>query len=111
MIIFKLTEGLTNYIRGLRKNGKKIGFVPTMGALHSGHLSLIREAREGNDVVVCSIFVNPTQFNNAEDFKHYPITIEKDIEMLAVSGCHVLFLPSVAEVYPKGHLKKHFDLG
>lgn len=82
-----------------------------MGALHAGHLSLIEACKGENDVVVCSIFVNPTQFNNPEDFKHYPITIEKDIEQLTTAGCSVLFLPGVDEIYPAGYTKKHYDLG
>jgi len=111
MIIFKKAGEASSYLRGQQAEGRKLGFVPTMGALHDGHLSLVRAARAGTDLVVCSIFVNPTQFNNAQDFQHYPVTIEKDIERLVVSGCDVLFLPSVEEVYPPGHEKKHYDLG
>ena len=111
MIIFKKAGEASSYLRGRQAEGRRLGFVPTMGALHDGHLSLVRAARAGNDLVACSIFVNPTQFNNAQDFQHYPITIEKDIERLLASGCDVLFLPSVEEVYPPGHEKKHYDLG
>src|SRR4051794_22147741 len=111
MIIFKNADDLTNYIRQQKKEGLKIGFVPTMGALHKGHLGLIDAARKSNDVVVCSIFVNPTQFNNADDFRRYPVTVEKDIEQLVSLPCDLLFLPSVEEIYPAGHIKKTYDLG
>ena len=111
MIIFKKAATLTDYLQVQRKNGKSIGFVPTMGALHPGHVSLVDRSRSENDITVCSIFVNPTQFNNAEDLAHYPVTIEADIEKLITAGCSVLFLPSRAEVYPQGHIKKHYDIG
>ena len=111
MIIFKQQEPLSKYIEDQKKQGRKVGFVPTMGALHDGHLSLVSEARSANDVVVCSIFINPTQFNNQDDFKYYPVTIEKDIEQLISAGCDILFLPTVEEVYPPTWSKKHFDLG
>ena len=100
MIIFKKASGLSEYLVLQKKDGKKIGFVPTMGALHYGHISLVKTARANNDICVCSIFINPTQFNNPEDFKHYPVSIESDIEKLVGAGCDVLFLPSVAEMYP-----------
>lgn len=111
MIVFKEAKPLTAYLENEKKTRKKIGFVPTMGALHQGHLSLIHSAESNNDITVCSVFVNPTQFNNPEDFKHYPITIEKDIEQLITAGCDVLFLPSVEEIYPPGYVKKHYGLG
>src|SRR4051812_16449243 len=111
MTIFKKAEDLAECIRQQKKQGKKIGFVPTMGALHQGHISLINVARKENQIVACSIFVNPTQFNNAEDFRHYPVTVEKDIEMLLQANCDLLFLPSVDEVYPPGYEKMHYDLG
>lgn len=112
MILFKKTADLDKWLDAQRKKANIIGFVPTMGALHPGHLSLITAAKNGNDLVVSSIFVNPTQFNNPRDFEKYPITIEKDIEMLEQAGCDVLFLPSVHEIYPDGFsTTKNYDLG
>ena len=111
MIIFKKAEPLSNYIGQQKEKGKKIGFVPTMGALHNGHLFLIETCKKQNDLAICSIFVNPTQFNNADDLKNYPVTIEKDIEQLVSTKCDVLFLPSVNEMYPAGHVKKQYALG
>lgn len=111
MILFKQTEALSDYLSLQKENGSSVGFVPTMGALHQGHLSLIHSSKTENDITVCSIFVNPTQFNNAEDFKRYPVTIEKDIEALTVTGCDVLFLPSKEEVYPYSLPVKKYDLG
>lgn len=112
MILFKKTANLDKWLDAQRKKANIIGFVPTMGALHPGHLSLITAAKNGNDLVVSSIFVNPTQFNNPRDFEKYPITIEKDIEMLEQAGCDVLFLPSVHEIYPDGFsTTKNYDLG
>lgn len=111
MIIFKKSGQLSVHLSNERKLGKQTGFVPTMGALHNGHLSLIEAAKQANDLVICSIFVNPTQFNNPDDFKHYPITIEKDIEQLVSSGCDILFLPTADEIYPTDYVKKHYDLG
>jgi len=88
-----------------------IGFVPTMGALHPGHLSLINASRAEHPITVCSIFINPTQFNNPIDFQKYPVTIENDIRLLETSGCDILFLPSALEMYPLNEAVKHYELG
>lgn len=112
MILFKKAKDLRKYLAEQREKGHTTGFVPTMGALHTGHISLIRLARENNDCCVCSIFVNPTQFNDPADFKKYPITIENDILQLENAGCDVLFLPDVEEIYPQGTaLNTHYELG
>ncbi|MBS1511741.1 MAG: pantoate--beta-alanine ligase [Bacteroidetes bacterium] len=112
MIIIKQTKALKNYIIHSRSTGATIGFVPTMGALHNGHLELIRRSKANSGLTVCSIFVNPTQFNDPKDFEKYPITIENDIDLLEQQGCDVLFLPDVAAIYPQGmqHLP-HYELG
>ncbi len=102
MIVLKRIKDLQKYLKPLIKNGKQLGFVPTMGALHRGHLALIKESKSDCDLTICSIFVNPTQFNDKNDFDKYPITIDKDIEMLHDAGCDVLFLPTVKEMYPTG---------
>jgi pantoate--beta-alanine ligase len=100
MIIFKKKIDISNYIVNYKKTSGKIGFIPTMGALHKGHISLIEASKKTDTLTICSIFVNPTQFNNSADFEKYPVTIEKDIDMLEKAGCNVLFLPSVEEIYP-----------
>jgi pantoate--beta-alanine ligase len=102
MILFKSAFMLSDYLEKQRKNGKTTGFVPTMGALHEGHLDLLRAASSANDLSVVSIFVNPTQFNDPKDFEKYPITVEKDIEQLESAGCDILFLPGISEIYPGG---------
>jgi pantoate--beta-alanine ligase len=111
MILFKKGNELRKYLIEKTSEGHTIGFVPTMGALHEGHLSLIRAAREKSDLVVCSIFVNPTQFNDQQDYLHYPKTIDQDIFLLEKSTCDVLFLPDVHEIYPDGYLPPHYELG
>jgi pantoate--beta-alanine ligase len=99
MIIFKKVSDLQQY---LAKKTGQTGFVPTMGALHKGHISLVENSKKENQSTVCSIFVNPVQFNDPKDFEKYPVTIENDIRVLETAGCDILFLPSVNEVYPKG---------
>lgn len=91
-------------INGLQK--KTMGFVPTMGALHAGHISLIKASKAKTDITVSSIFVNPTQFNDKKDFEKYPIQLDKDLEMLLEADCDVVFVPSVEEIYPNGTLEK-----
>src|SRR5215204_2187548 len=102
MIICKKPGQLHDLLEKKKIEKYEIGFVPTMGALHAGHLSLVDAAKKQNNVVVCSIFVNPTQFNDPQDFKKYPITLEKDILMFEESGCDVLFIPLVQDIYPTG---------
>lgn len=112
MYLFKRSSDLKKHLDLVRKSNKSIGFVPTMGALHAGHLSLIQATRQKNDVVVCSIFVNPTQFNDPKDFEKYPITIEEDIKKLNNVSTDILFLPSVEEMYPEGlESDLHYDFG
>ena len=88
--------------RALRAAGKSVGLVPTMGALHEGHLSLVRRARAECDAVIATIFVNPAQFGPQEDFSRYPRTLERDLELLAAEGCDLVFVPSRVEIYPAG---------
>jgi pantoate--beta-alanine ligase len=112
MILFKKATDINSYLQQSSKLGNSIGFVPTMGALHHGHISLINTSKQACAVTVCSIFVNPTQFNDVKDFDNYPTTIEKDIDALEKAGCDVLFLPSVLEMYPAGTTNaKNYDLG
>jgi pantoate--beta-alanine ligase len=101
-----------SFISALKASGKKIGFVPTMGALHQGHLTLAERAKRENDSVVVSIFVNPTQFNNAGDLKKYPRTLEADKQLLNNIGTDILFFPSTEEMYPPGESRdKSYDFG
>ena len=99
MHILQFAKDLTELLSSTKST---IGFVPTMGALHEGHLSLIQQAKRENKITVCSIFVNPTQFNDPKDFAKYPITIAEDIEKLLSVGTDILFLPDVNEMYPFG---------
>lgn len=112
MIVFKKAEDINNFLGRAAKKARVSGFVPTMGALHEGHVSLIEAAKKNRALCICSIFVNPTQFNDVKDFENYPSTLEQDIDWLEKAGCDVLFLPSVTEMYPGG-LKNnvHYNLG
>jgi pantoate--beta-alanine ligase len=96
----KITE-IANYLSTKKKDGFTIGFVPTMGALHEGHLNLVKRSKRENDLTVCSIFVNPIQFNNAEDLTKYPRTPEQDLKVLEDNNCDVVFTPDRAEMYPE----------
>jgi len=110
MLIFRTIKELRTYLEVSRNNDERIGFVPTMGALHKGHLSLIRTSKIENDITICSIYVNPTQFNNREDFEKYPKILEKDIELLETECCDVLFAPSDKEMYPQGWEHSYLDM-
>jgi pantoate--beta-alanine ligase len=112
MILFKKSVALAGYLFRLQSAGKKIGFVPTMGALHEGHLSLLNASRSANEITVCSIFINPTQFNDQNDFRKYPTNLEGDISLIEETGTDIIFLPDVSEIYPNGLTGlKHYDLG
>lgn len=112
MVIFHHISQISSYLKQKRSGGDKIGFVPTMGALHLGHLSLVKQSKIQTELTVCSIFVNPTQFNDPADFEKYPATINQDIELLVNAGCDVLFLPAVNEIYPEGKVSPpHYALG
>lgn len=104
MKIFSDIQELRHYIRQIKHQGKTLGFVPTMGALHAGHLDLIISSTNQNDITICSIFVNPTQFNNQDDLKNYPRNTEIDIATLEAAKCDVLFIPLVADMYEKDFL-------
>jgi pantoate--beta-alanine ligase len=108
--IFTTRESLGEHLNSIRGEGKTIGFVPTMGALHQGHLSLLALAQQQTDITVCSIFVNPTQFNDPKDLEKYPRPIESDIEKLTLAGCDILFNPGVNEMYA-GNEQWHLDIG
>ncbi len=110
MKVFESTGQIHAEINYLRSQGKKIGLVPTMGALHKGHIALIQQALMACDSVTCSIFVNPLQFNNPDDYKTYPNTITKDTQMLEEIDCHLLFHPDYEQVYGQSK-PKEYDLG
>lgn len=110
MKIFTTTKEIQQYLAELRVLGKTTGFVPTMGALHQGHLSLVKQAKEGNDVIICSIFVNPTQFTDAADLEKYPRPIADDIQKLEGAGCDILFNPPVNEMYADNE-QWHLNIG
>jgi pantoate--beta-alanine ligase len=112
MLVFSTVKSLKAHLSEIRKEGQSIGFSPTMGALHEGHASLIKEAKANKDYSVCSIFVNPTQFNRPSDLKNYPRTLATDIDFLTSIGNDVLFVPSISSIYP-ARLKKipDYDFG
>lgn len=111
MLLFKEVERLQVYLEKKRKEGLTIGYAPTMGALHQGHASLIKKAKLENDICVCSIFVNPTQFNDPKDLEKYPRTEGRDIKMLVGLENDILFYPTVEAIYPKGLNIPTFDFG
>ncbi len=98
MLVFAKNKSIKHKIDSLKK-GTSIGFVPTMGALHKGHLSLVQRAKQENDIVVVSIFVNPTQFDKKEDLINYPKTIDQDLKLLKLMNCDIVFTPSAEEIY------------
>jgi pantoate--beta-alanine ligase len=110
--IFKTKAALKAFLKPFKASGKKIALVPTMGALHNGHISLIKLAQQNADIIICSIFVNPTQFTDPKDLEKYPRPIEHDLAMLEAVGCNAVFMPNVEEMYPKGADEAwHIDLG
>ena len=109
MKIYNNKKDLKDCLLDYKTNKKTIGFVPTMGALHEGHLSLIENAKLKNDIVIVSIFINPTQFDNVDDLKQYPKTIENDIKLLRSVSCDVLFSPSVKEIYSEKIASEKFN--
>ena len=110
MKLLKTVRELQEVLTEKRKNNVAIGFVPTMGALHDGHLALVRQAVAENEISVVSIFVNPTQFNNKNDLLHYPRTLEVDCQLLQDTGVAIVFAPSVEEIYPEPDTRT-FDFG
>ncbi|WP_294311948.1 pantoate--beta-alanine ligase [uncultured Chryseobacterium sp.] len=112
MEVLKSKKVLQDFIERQKEMGKKIGFAPTMGALHDGHLSLYEKARQENDLVISSIFVNPTQFNNPEDLEKYPRDINRDVLILKKSGLvDAVYIPEVADIYPEKAESRHYDFG
>lgn len=112
MEIFKTKATLKAFLKPLKESGKKIALVPTMGALHNGHISLIKLAQQNADIIICSIFVNPTQFTDPKDLEKYPRPIEHDLAMLESAGCNGVLMPDVEEMYPSDENENwHIDLG
>jgi len=110
MIVYRTKDDLKGHLLSLQKEGKTIGLVPTMGALHQGHASLVEKATAENEIVVVSIFVNPTQFNDPSDLDQYPRTLDRDLELLQTLDTDLVFVPSVMEIYP-GEEPEVFDFG
>ncbi len=111
MHIFKIKEEISKYIDDKKTLIKAIGFVPTMGALHEGHLSLVENSKKSNELTVVSIFVNPTQFDNPEDLKKYPSTVNQDLESLEKAGVDAVFLPTTDEIYGGNVVAEKYDFG
>ncbi len=111
MQVFDKIVSLKDTIEKIKDSGKSIGFVPTMGALHSGHIELVKRAVSENDITVVSIFVNPIQFNNKEDLEKYPRTLVSDLDKLSNTGCNIVFAPEVTEMYPDNKIEESFDFG
>lgn len=109
-MVFERIGDIQAFLTPYLEDDKKIGFVPTMGFLHEGHLRLVKRSMAENDLTVLSIFVNPIQFNNPEDLKKYPRDVSRDLEMLQQLGCDVVFVPSTEEMYPE-NIVKTYDLG
>ena len=109
MKVINKTSDLQAIIEQLKNDGKSIGLVPTMGALHKGHLSLVKNSISNNDITVVSIFVNPTQFNNPNDLASYPRTVEKDLELLQTVGCDIVFAPEADDIYSKSETDSRFE--
>ena len=109
MKVFKKKQDLKAYLSIQKQNNLTIGFIPTMGALHQGHLSLVKKGKENNNIVAVSIFVNPTQFDNQEDLVKYPKTIENDVLLLESVDCNVVFIPSVEEIYAENISSEKFE--
>lgn len=109
MKIIRKKSDLQESIKRLKSEGKTIGFVPTMGALHAGHIALVEKCVSENDICVVSIFVNPTQFNNTSDLEKYPRTVERDAQLLERAGCGLVFVPEVSEMYDAAEMKSSFD--
>ena len=107
MKTFTLKSELKSYLNGIRKD-KIVSFIPTMGSLHEGHFSLLQKAKESSDIVICSIFVNPTQFNNSSDLEKYPRTTEIDITRLTEKKCTILYLPEASDLYQENEQAKQF---
>ncbi len=110
MLIIKKKDILQETVSKLRESNSTIGFVPTMGALHKGHISLIDKCKKENNICIASIFVNPAQFNNKNDLLNYPRTEENDIKMLKAHNCDIVFMPAVKEMYPENDMQV-FDFG
>jgi len=109
MKVFKTKKELKTYFKGYSSKNFTIGFVPTMGALHNGHLSLVKESVDNNEITVASIFVNPTQFNKKEDLENYPRTLENDLTLLQSVSCDIAFIPTTEEIYSNTVSSNHFE--